>query len=88
MLAVWALAMGILPAALSYRLYMEGICKGVPLSEAGVISTLEMISAVVLAWLIFREPLGPVRLAGVAVILVSIVMMNLPWRKGAADEGC
>lgn len=88
MLAVWALAMGILPAALSYRLYMEGICKGVPLSEAGVISTLEMISAVVLAWLIFREPLGPVRLAGVAVILIAIVMMNLPRRKGAADEGC
>lgn len=80
-LLVWALGLGVIPAALSYRLYMEGIAKGVPLSEAGVISTLEMISAVLLAWAVFGESLSGVRLLGVAVILIGILLMNLPGKK-------
>lgn len=75
---VCALGLGTIPSALSYRLYMEGISKGVPLSEAGVISTLEMISAVVLAWALFDEALGAVRLGGIGMILISILLMNLP----------
>ncbi len=73
-----ALGLGVIPSALSYSLYLSGIAKGVELSQAGVISTLEMVCSVFLAGLFFRESLGPVRLIGIALILIAIVMMNRP----------
>lgn len=70
------LALGLIPSALSYRLYTQGISHGVDLSAAGVLSTLEMVFSVILAWAVFQEPMGPVRWAGVLIILFSIWVMN------------
>ncbi len=70
------LALGLIPSALSYRLYAQGISHGVDLSAAGVLSTLEMVFSVILAWAVFHEPMGPVRWAGVVIILFSIWIMN------------
>lgn len=70
------LALGLIPSALSYRLYAQGISHGVDLSAAGVLSTLEMVFSVLLAWAVFHEPMGPVRWVGVLIILFSIWIMN------------
>lgn len=70
------LGLGVIPSVLSYSLYLAGIAKGVELSQAGVISTLEMVCSVFLAGLFFNESLGPVRLLGIGLILMAILMMN------------
>lgn len=70
------LGLGLLPSALSYRLYADGISRGVDLSAAGVLSTLEMVFSVILAWSIFHEPMGPARWFGILIILASILIMN------------
>ncbi len=80
-------ALGLIPSALSYRLYAQGISHGVDLSAAGVLSTLEMVFSVILAWAIFHEPMGPVRWAGVLIILFSIWIMNSRMPKLFAKSG-
>ncbi len=76
--ALASIGLGVIPSALSYSLYLYGITTGVELSQAGVISTLEMVCSVLLAGAFFHESLGPVRLAGIGLILMAIVMMNRP----------
>ncbi len=68
------LGIGILPAALAYFLYFTGVNEGVPLSQAGVISALEMVSAVIIAWTIFGEPVNGIKVVGVLFILLSVCL--------------
>lgn len=62
---------GLLPAALSYVLYFGGIKHSVSLSTAGVISSLEMVSAILIAWLIFHEPASLIKAIGILMIVVA-----------------
>lgn len=71
-IVIGVLGIGILPAALAYCLYFSGVNEGVPLSQAGVISALEMVSAVIIAWTVFGEPVNAVKVAGVFFILLSV----------------
>lgn len=76
-IALGGLGIGVFPAALSYLLYFTGVSLGVPLSQAGLISSLEMVSAVFMAHLCLGETLGFVQLIGVALILGSIVLSEV-----------
>lgn len=69
-----ALGIGALPAALAYFFYFKGVSCGVNLSQAGVISALEMVSAVLIAWTIFHEPANLVKIIGIFLILISIIL--------------
>lgn len=70
------IGLGLIPSALSYRLYTAGIAKGVDLSVAGVLSTLELVISVLLAWRFFHEPMGLMHGLGIGLILISILLMN------------
>lgn len=69
-----ALGIGALPAALAYFFYFKGVSCGVNLSQAGVISALEMVSAVLIAWTIFCEPANIIKVFGIFLILFSIIL--------------
>lgn len=83
---VWgSLGIGLLPAALSYYLYYTGVKIGVPLSQAGVISALEMVSAVVLAAILLGEELSLLKILGLMVILISVILSEVGGDKKCAD---
>lgn len=69
-----ALGIGTFPAALAYFFYFKGVSCGVSLSQAGVISALEMVSAVLIAWTIFAEPANGIKIFGIFLILISIIL--------------
>lgn len=76
-IALGGLGIGVFPAALSYLLYFTGVSLGVSLSQAGLISSLEMVSAVFMAHFLLGEPLSLVQLLGTALILFSIVLSEV-----------
>lgn len=82
------IGLGLIPSALSYRLYVDGISRGVDLSTAGVLSTLEMVFSVILAWVIFHEPMGMARWFGIMIILASILIMNWTLIKRPRTTEC
>lgn len=47
-------------------------------SVAGMVNSAMPLSTVLIAWLVFRNPAGPRRLAGVFVGLVGIVLIGIP----------
>lgn len=65
---------GLFPAVLAYILYFKGLGKGIQLSQAGVLSALEMVSAILIAWFIFHESYSVAKIAGVIMILGSIMI--------------
>lgn len=69
-----ALGIGTFPAVLAYLFYFKGVNCGVNLSQAGVISSLEMVSAVLIAWTIFAEPVSGIKILGIFLILISIIL--------------
>ena len=70
------IGIGLLPAALAYFLYFSGVNEGVPLSQAGIISALEMVSAVVIAWTMFHEAVNGIKVLGVGLILLSVMLSS------------
>ncbi len=83
---VGCLGIGMFPAALAYFLYFTGVRKGVSLSQAGVISSLEMVSAVLIAWTLFEETVNVIKVFGVLLILFSIILTEINWNFGGNKE--
>lgn len=79
------LAMGLIPAALAYILYFKGMSQQPDLAVVGVISTLELIVALFLAVLFFGEPMTVWHIAGVILIILSIVISQLPAKHHTYD---
>jgi drug/metabolite transporter (DMT)-like permease len=59
------------PSVLAYWFYQRAL-REVPATTAGIVILVEPFVAAILAWLIFDERLGPVGLAGGALLLASI----------------
>ena len=68
------LVMGILNVA-GYYAYLTGLSRG-PLSLVTVITSMHFVVAVILSILIYRERLTPMRLAGVALTVASLVLLR------------
>jgi drug/metabolite transporter (DMT)-like permease len=66
--------MGILNVA-GYYAYLTGLSRG-PLSLVTVITSMHFVVAVILSILIYRERLTPMRLAGVALTVASLVLLR------------
>lgn len=82
------IGLGLLPSALSYLLYMSGISKGVELSRAGVISSVELIVSVAIAWLIMGESFSIMKFIGLSLMLLSIIVAshNAEASESSANE--
>ena len=77
---IWGLLFGLIPTTVAYLLYFNGIQGLEETSKVPVFCSLELVAATVLGRLIFHEDLPPASLAGIVMILISIIMMNMKKR--------
>ncbi|HEM7407865.1 DMT family transporter [Clostridioides difficile] len=74
------LMLGIVPAALAYIFYAVGISKGVELSVAGVVASVELVGSVIIGCTILGESFSLGKLFGVMLMLISaVVALNLSY---------
>ena len=75
-LLIWGLLFGLIPTTIAYLLYFAGIQGLTETSKVPVFCSLELVVATALGAVLFSENLPPASLAGTALILVSIMLMN------------
>ena len=82
------LVLGIVPAALAYIFYVEGIGKGVELSIAGVIASIELVVSAFIGWTVIGEAFSIVKLLGVALMVISsiIAIRSISTEKEVTEE--
>jgi drug/metabolite transporter (DMT)-like permease len=66
-------------------LFFAGL-KRVGATTASILATVEPLVTVVLAFLVFGEVLGAVQIAGGALVLAAVVVINAKRRRGPGDE--
>ena len=78
-LEVWLLisSFGVISTAIAYGLYITGISYGIEVSRAGIISTFELVVAVILSYLIFKEVLWGWKLAGILMVVFSVIIVQV-----------
>lgn len=81
-LNVWGLLalIVIIPTFIAVVLYLQGI-RGLGASQAALVSTLEPLFTIVLAWQLLGERLVPIQFAGAALVLVGVVMAEIAARR-------
>lgn len=72
--------LGTVASALAYGLYLAGI-RSVTATLASISSLVELLTAAVLAWLLFGEKLAPLGLLGAGLLLGAIVVMYRAQRQ-------
>ncbi|MGD6856877.1 DMT family transporter [Bacillus infantis] len=75
------LGLGLLPTVLAYFLYTWGLEK-TESSKAAVIATIEPVVAILMGVALYSESLGYMQLSGSIIILLCVILVNLPERKG------
>jgi drug/metabolite transporter (DMT)-like permease len=68
---------GLISTALGHGLYIAGLSYGIEASKAGIISTLELVVAVILSYLVFKEALGGWKLIGILMVIFSVVTVQV-----------
>lgn len=68
--------LGLIPTALAYVFYYAGTQKIKESSKVPVIASSEAVVAALTGFILFREPLGIINLAGIIIVLASIVFMS------------
>ena len=78
-LEVWLLisSFGVISTAIAYGFYITGISYGIEVSRAGIISTLELVVAVILSYLIFKEVLWGWKLVGILTVVFSVIIVQV-----------
>ncbi|MBU5334863.1 DMT family transporter [Intestinibacter bartlettii] len=67
----YIVAIGVIPTAMSYIVYSKGILKGVELSIAGVVASIELVLSVIIGWTLLGEDFSFVKMFGVLFMVVS-----------------
>lgn len=70
-----ALLCGLLTGSFAYVLYTSGM-KGMETSRAAQLTTIEPVTAALLGCLLFHQPLSLWEIAGIVMVVVSVIMMN------------
>ena len=70
-------SIGLISTALAHGLYTTGLSYGIEASKAGIISTLELVVAVILSSLIFKETLWGWKLAGILMVISSVIIVQM-----------
>jgi len=78
-LKVWLLlgTLGLISTAIAYGLYITGLSYGIEASKAGIISTLELVVSVILSYLVFKEALWGWKLAGILMVVFSVIIVQV-----------
>lgn len=67
---------GLIPTALAYVLYMQGLSMGLETSKVPVVASFETVASVLVGIGVYAESAGAVKVAGIALVLTSIAVMN------------
>ncbi len=67
---------GLVPTCAAYALYMVGLSKKLETSRVPVICSVEIVAAALIGTIILSQELSWGKIAGILLILLSIVMMN------------
>ncbi len=67
---------GLVPTVLAYVVYYNALKKIHDTSKVPVVASVEPVAAVLIGSLIYNEQIGAVNLIGVAVVLISIIIMT------------
>ena len=73
---MWAAIIASVSTVMPIVLFMAGLARVGP-STASIASTIEPPFTVALAWIVFGETLGPLQLAGGALVLSAVVLLQL-----------
>ena len=84
-MAVMAISGGVLCTVLPYLLYTKGL-KQVDAGRASIIACIEPVVAALVGMAWFGEPLVWGRVAGMALVLLAIALLNLPVSSTAAPK--
>ena len=76
-----ALLCGLLTGSIAYVLYTTGM-KGMETSRAAQLTTIEPVTAAILGSVLFRQPLSVWEMAGIAMVVGSVILMNAGDRTG------
>jgi len=74
------IGLALFPTVLAFFLYTWGLEKTEG-SKAAIIATVEPVVATFLGVLLYGERLGPVQIAGALLILCSVIIVNISFRK-------
>ena len=76
----WLAGIAVVSTVAAVSLFFAGL-KRVGPTTASILSTAEPVTTVVLAFLIFGESLGPVQLAGGALVIAAVFVLSAPARR-------
>ena len=82
--AMWIVLIASVSTVLPIVLFMAGLARIGP-STASIASTVEPLFTVALAWIVLGETLGPLQLAGGALVLAAVVLLQLRSRARSAS---
>ena len=71
-----ALLCGLLTGSLAYVLYTSGM-KGMETSRAAQLTTIEPVTAALLGFFLFHQPLSGWEIAGIVMVVASVIFMNM-----------
>jgi drug/metabolite transporter (DMT)-like permease len=76
-----ALGYGMIPTVGSYVLYLKGLSRDLETSRVPIIASVETIVAAVIGIAVFGESHGFIKVMGICMVVLSIVIMNMNFRK-------
>jgi drug/metabolite transporter (DMT)-like permease len=79
---LWLVLIALVSTVIAVATFFAGLRRVGP-SEAAILSTFEPVVTVALAFTVLGEHLTPVQLAGGALVLAAVVLLQLPARRGA-----
>lgn len=77
MIWVYALSLSIISTIFAYIFYINGLSTGIEASKAGIISTIEVVVAVIISYLFFGEKLTGWKLVGILMVIGSVIIVQL-----------
>ncbi len=85
-LLLWCAGIGIFCTILPYFFYTKGL-EGLDSGRAAIIVAVEPLVGSLLGMAVYHEPHTPLKIAGIALILTAIVLLNLPGKKRETENG-
>jgi drug/metabolite transporter (DMT)-like permease len=81
---MWIVLIASVSTVMPIVLFMAGLAR-VGASTASIASTVEPVFTVALAWIVLGETLGPLQLAGGALVVAAVVLLQLRRRPRSAS---
>lgn len=75
-MVIWGFSFALIPTSIAYIIYYKGVQKISESSKVPVYASVETIVAAILGVLILHERIGAVNILGIALVIISIVLMN------------